>query len=141
MIYVSPCGWYCFSLEDNLGLQFREIEEKTRITKSGETWLIEISTARKNKILNEDEISQFHEEFLRNEKLEVHSTSMRENPFEVVVISSQAQKSSSMYFLVAHAFWSSYFVAIVYQGNPVIEEIGIEIFKILLSSLQPLTLS
>ena len=65
MICVSPCGWYCYELDDDTNeLKVTDTQEKTIIIGPENVFEIVLLSARKKSEAIDDEISQIHEDYL-----------------------------------------------------------------------------
>lgn len=139
MMHISPCGWYCFDLDTLEQWQLEDTSEKTILIPSDNTCKIELISARKVLCANDDEISQFHEEYLEDAKVAPTKTVMSENNYKVKYYVTKGTGPDERFWIVAHAFWNNYCVFVQYKGIQTRKMASkIQTFYNILSSLQPL---
>ncbi|MBF0430214.1 MAG: hypothetical protein HQK83_02970 [Fibrobacteria bacterium] len=138
MIHISPCGWYCFTCNNN-GWILKETQDKTTIRSNDKTSVIELLGARKSTAPVNDEVQEFQEDFLKQERILPFKTIVSENTFRVKYYVTKGTDMDKRSWIISHAFWDNYCVLITFHGlqtkhsNP-----RMQLFYDILSSLQPL---
>jgi hypothetical protein len=141
MMHVSPCAWYCFDMENTTGWDIQDVQDKTTITAQDKTCFIELIAARKLKKAEDVEISDFHEAYLKDEKLQPMKTVMTENPYKIITIVTRGIGPDERYWIVCHAFWNNYCAFIRYHGQRREGMEGkVQTFYNIVNSLQPLAM-
>jgi hypothetical protein len=139
MMHVSPCGWYCFSFNNDGYWKVKDTREKTTITCLDQSSSIELLCARKAADPLHEEISEFHEEYLTQEKILPSKTVLSENPFGVKFYVTKGTGMDERFWIVCHAFWNNYCVFMKYHGIQTVKSnVKTQIFYDILNSLQPL---
>lgn len=141
MMHVSPCAWYCFDIRDTRGWDLKDIQDKTLLTAKDQTCVIELIAARKIRKAEDVEISDFHESYLREEKIQPLKTVMMENPYKIITIITRGIGADERYWIVCHAFWNNYSTFIRYHGSRQEGMEGrVQVFYDIVNSLQPLAM-
>jgi hypothetical protein len=141
MMHVSPCAWYCFDMETTAGWDIQDLQDKTIITAQDKSCMIELIAARKIKKAEDVEISDFHEAYLKDEKLQPMKTVMAENPYKIITIVTRGIGPDERYWIVCHAFWNNYCAFIRYHGmRKEGMEAKVQTFYNIVNSLQPLAM-
>jgi hypothetical protein len=141
MMHVSPCAWYCFDMENASGWNLQDEKDKTIITAQDKSCMIELIAARKIKKAEDVEISDFHEAYLKEEKLQPMKTVMTENPYKIITIVTRGIGPDERYWIVCHAFWNNYCAFIRYHGmRKEGMEAKVQTFYNIVNSLQPLAM-
>jgi len=140
-MHFSPCAWYCFDIGNVSAWEVKDIADKTIITARDNTCIIELVAARKLKKAEDVEISDYHETYLREEKLQPLKTVMTENPYKIITIVTRGIGPDERYWIVCHAFWNNYCAFIRYHGRRLEGmEPKIQTFYDIVNSLQPLAM-
>ncbi len=141
MMHISPCAWYCFDLHHSSNWKIQDLEDKTTVTAMDDSCSIELIAARKIKKAEDVEISDFHETYLREEKIQPLKTVMTENQYKIITIVTRGFGPDERYWIICHAFWNNYCAFIRYHG---MRQDGMEnkvqAFYDIVNSLQPLAL-
>lgn len=141
MMHVSPCAWYCFDIQDMTGWEVKDLQDKTVITAQDQSCTIELIAARKIKKAEDVEISEFHESYLRDEKIQPLKTVMTENPYKIITIVTRGVGADERYWIVCHAFWNNYCAFIRYHGHRREHmDPKVQVFYDIVNSLQPLAM-
>ncbi len=141
MMHVSPCAWYCFEFRETGDWSVEDDPEKTLLTSSDRTAIIELIAARKTSEMIDVEISDFHEAYLKEEKILPDKTVMTENPHKVMIIVTRGVGPDERYWIICHAFWGHYCTFIRFHGLPQGNLDGkIQTYFNIINSLQPLAL-
>ena len=141
MMHVSPCAWYCFDMDTAVGWDVQDHQDKTMITAQDKSCFIELIAARKIKKAEDVEISDFHEAYLRDEKIQPLKTVMTENPCKIITIVTRGVGPDERYWIVCHAFWNNYCAFIRYHGmRQEGMEPKVQTFYDIVNSLQPLAM-
>jgi hypothetical protein len=140
-MHVSPCAWYCFDFADSTGWVVKDLPDKTMVTATDNSCFIELIAARKIKKSEDVEISEFHENYLRDEKIQPLKTVLTENPYKIITIVTRGIGIDERYWIVCHAFWNNYCAFIRYHGS---RKDGmdsrVQAFYDIVNSLQPLAM-
>ena len=140
-MHVSPCAWYCFDFADSRGWDVKDLQDKTIIVAQDNSCTIELIAARKIKKAEDVEISDFHESYLRDEKIQPLKTVMTENPYKIITIVTRGIGADERYWIVCHAFWNNYCAFIRYHGHRQEHmDAKIQVFYDIVNSLQPLAM-
>lgn len=141
MMHFSPCAWYCFDINDMTGWKVQDLQDKTIITAEDQSCTIELVAARKVKKAEDVEISDFHESYLRDEKIQPLKTVMTENPCKIITIVTRGVGPDERYWIVCHAFWNNYCAFIRYHGHRREHmDAKVQVFYDIVNSLQPLAM-
>jgi hypothetical protein len=142
MMHVSPCAWYCFQLTGaEEKWKVTDIEDKTLIEAVDGSCTIEVVAARKIGVTTDGEVTEIHERFLIEERIQPLKTMMSENPNKITTLVTRGIGVDERYHIVSHAFWKNFCAFVHYQGRrePSLQK-GAQVFYDLLQSLQPLAL-
>ena len=140
-MHVSPCAWYCFSLENDGEWKVQDLEDRTLLSTRDGNCLIEVTAARRTGKADEDEVAQIHERYLRDEGIRALKTVMTENPCRVSTYVTRGLGADEREHIVCHAYWKNYCAFIKYHGRRGIEPHSrAQVFYDLIHSLQPLAL-
>jgi hypothetical protein len=141
MMHISPCAWYCFDIGEAVAWNLKDLPDKTVINAQDNSCTIELIAARKIKKAEDVEISDFHESYLTEEKIQPMKTVMTENPYKIITIVTRGIGPDERYWIVCHAFWNNYCAFIRYHGH---RQEGMEpkvqAFYDIVNSLQPLAM-
>lgn len=141
MMHVSPCAWYCFDLNDTADWEVRDLQDKTMVTATDDSCSIELIAARKLKKAEDVEISDYHEGYLREERIAPLKTVVTENPHKIVTIVTRGVGADERFYIVCHAFWNNYCTFIKYHGRRREGmDARMQAFYDIVNSLQPLAL-
>ena len=141
MMHVSPCAWYCFDLDEADAWDVRDFQDKTMVLARDNSCAIELVAARKLAKADDEEVSDFHENYLRGEGIQPLKTMMVENPYKIVTIVTKGIGRDEQYWIVCHAFWNNYCAFIKYRGQRRDGmEAKMQAFYDIVNSLQPLAL-
>ena len=141
MIHFSPCAWYCFKVPGAEGdWDIVDTPEKTVLTATDESCLMELVAARKAIQAEDAEVSDLHEEFLKEARVHAVRTVLAANSYRVQTLVSRGVGADGSTWLVCHAFWANYCIMIKWfsadsGGGP-----RLQAFYDLVSSVQPLAL-
>jgi hypothetical protein len=141
MMHVSPCAWYCFTLDDGDGWRVEDGAEETLLSAPDGSCVIEITAARRVGRADESEIADIHERYLQNEGIQPLKTAVAENPFRISAYVTRGLGVDEREHIVCHAYWRNYCAFIKYRGRREKNVAGrIRAFYDLVDSLQPLAL-
>ncbi len=142
MMHISPCAWYCFTLNDSVGQWIvEESSEQTLMTAPDKSCTIELAVARKIGKTEEGEVSEMHERYVLEEGIQAFKTVMTENPFHIVTYVTRGIGKDEREHIVCHAYWKNYCAFVKYSGRrDGSMRIRIQEFYDLLQSLQPLAM-
>jgi len=141
MMHISPCAWYCFNVPDEDEWEVKDADERTWIEAVDGSCGIEIAAARRTGKTGEDEVSEIHESYLRDEGIQALKTVMAENPYQAVTYVTRGLGADELEHIVCHAYWKNYCAFIKYQGRRGAEsQKRTQVFYDLVNSLQPLAL-
>lgn len=141
MIHFSPCAWYCFKVpgrDDDW--EIVDTAERTVLTASDASCTMELVAARKALKTEDAEVSDLHEDFLKQESIHAVRTVLAANTYKVQTFVSRGVGADGATWLVCHAFWANYCVMVKWHsldsgGGP-----RLQAFYDLVSSIQPLAL-
>ncbi len=140
-MHISPCAWYCFDFAGSKEWDVKDMPDKTLVTAKDNSCFIELIAARKIKKAEDVEISDFHENYLKEEKIQPLKTVMTENPYKIITIVTRGIGIDERYWIVCHAFWNNYCAFIRYHGARKEGMDGrIQAFYDIVNSLQPLAM-
>lgn len=140
-MHISPCAWYCFDFNPSVGWDVKDAPDKTLINSKDHSCSIEIIAARKIKKAEDVEISEFHENYLRDEKIQPLKTVMTENQYKIITIVTRGIGPDERYWIVCHAFWNNYCAFIRYHGmRQDGMETKVQTFYDIVNSMQPLAM-
>jgi|GEM_PF-5357755 len=138
-MHISPCGWYCFQL-DSPYVTITDTQEKTEIKANDFSYVIELLCARKEEIVQPEDISQIHEDYLKNTRFKASKSVMAENSFGVHYYLTRSSEKTRPYTIVCHLFWSQYCLFLHFSGdNERYARALPETLFNLLQTIQPLT--
>jgi hypothetical protein len=141
MMHVSPCAWYCFDLKEAAAWDVRDFKDKTMVLARDNSCAIELVAARKLENADDGEISDYHEQYLRDEDIRPLKTLMAENPYKIVTIVTKGFGKDERRRIVCHAFWNNYCAFVEYRGlRRDGREPRMQAFYEIVNSLQPLAL-
>ena len=140
MMHISPCAWYCFTLQDEEpAWDVQDLDQRTLITSPDKSCSIEVAAAHRTGKSEEGEVADIHEKYLLDEGIQPVKTVMTENPFQIVTYVTQGVGADEREHIVCHAYWKNYCAFIKYLGR---REGGgrqrVQAFYDLIQSLQPL---
>lgn len=139
MMHVSPCAWYCFTLDDRDGWKVEDGAEETLLSAPDGSCVIEITAARRVGSADESEIADIHERYLQNEGIQPLRTAVAENPFRIAAYVTRGLGVDEREHIVCHAYWKNYCAFLKYRGRREKDVAGrIQAFYDLVDSLQPL---
>ncbi len=140
-MHISPCAWYCFEVKNTPNWDVQDLPDKTTVSAKDKSCNIELVAARKVKKAEDVEISEFHEAYLREQKLQPLKTVMTENPYKIITIVTRSIGPDERYWIVCHAFWANYCAFIRYHGvRQENMETKVQVFYDIVNSLQPLAM-
>lgn len=140
MMHVSPCAWYCFQLGGGEDLwNVTDVEDKTLIESKDGSCRIDVVAARRIGESTDGEVTEIHERFLVEQRIQPLKTVMSENPNRITTLVTRGIGVDERYHIVSHAFWKNYCAFVHYQGrrDPSLQK-NVQTFYDLLQSLQPL---
>ena len=141
MMHVSPCAWYCFTLDDTEAWKVEDGAEETLLSAPDGSCVIEITAARRVGRADESEIADIHERYLQNEGIQALKTAVAENPFQISAYVTRGLGVDEREHIVCHAYWRNYCAFIKYRGRREKNvATRIQAFYNLVDSLQPLAL-
>ena len=141
MMHISPCAWYCFDMGETADWHLNDLQDKTVIQAQDGSCAIELIAARKIKKAEDVEISDFHESYLKDEKIQPLKTVMTENPYKIITIVTRGIGPDERYWIVCHAFWNNYCAFIRYHGHRQEGMEGkVQTYYDIVNSLQPLAM-
>ena len=141
MMHVSPCAWYCFTLEDGEGWKVVDGAEETLLSSLDGNCVIEITAARRVGQADESEIARIHERYLQDEGIQPLKTAVAENPFQISAYVTRGLGIDEREHIVCHAYWRNYCAFLKYRGRRAENLSGrVQAFYDLVDSLQPLAL-
>jgi hypothetical protein len=141
VIHFSPCAWYCFKVPGPEGAwDIVDTPEKTTLTASDESCVMELIAARKALKTEDAEVSDLHEDFMKQESIHAVRTVLAANTYRVQTFTSRGVGADGSTWLVCHAFWANYCVLIKWFSPDSAGGPRLQAFYDLVSSIQPLAL-
>ena len=141
MMHVSPCAWYCFTLDETEAWKVEDGAQETLLSAPDGSCVIEITAARRVGRADESEIAQIHERYLLDEGIQALKTAVAENPFQISAYVTRGLGVDEREHIVCHAYWRNYCAFIKYRGRREKNvATRIQAFYNLVDSLQPLAL-
>jgi hypothetical protein len=141
MMHVSPCAWYCFTLDEEDDWKVEDRAEETRLSAPDGSCVIEITAARRVGRADESEIADIHERYLQNEGIQPLKTAVAENPFRISAYVTRGLGIDEREHIVCHAYWRNYCAFLKYRGRREPNASArIQAFYDLVESLQPLAI-
>jgi hypothetical protein len=141
MMHVSPCAWYCFTLDDGDGWKVEDGAQETLLSAPDGSCVIEITAARRVGRADESEIASIHERYLQDEGIQPLRTAVAENPYRIAAYVTRGLGVDEREHIVCHAYWRNYCAFLKYRGRREKNTAGrVQAFYDLVDSLQPLAL-
>jgi len=141
VIHFSPCAWYCFKIPGGEGdWEVSDSPEKTVLIAADGSCSMELIAARKTLKAEDAEISDLHEEFLREKSVHAVRTVLAANSYRIQTFISRGVGADQSTWLVCHAFWANYCVMIRWHSPDSGGGARLQAFYDLVSSIQPLAL-
>lgn len=139
MLHISPCGWYSFEINTH-DLTLEDTREKTEIRPHDTSYTLEIVSARKDNVVDDDEMLEIHEEFLITEKIKPSKTILSQNSFEVKYYITRGLTGDNGISVVSHMYWDRYCIFLQFLGDADKYYAKMpEVIYNILESVQPLT--